>query len=245
MKIKMMAASALLAALIVVPVCVHADALSIVNGGFETGSIGDGSISPGITGWTDAGASDGFWLADDNVPGSTPDPTEPSEGSMFLYANRLSGGAGSQPGSSTLSQVVNLSSANLALVQAGGATLTLSFDYFDSDSNDPAEITVTFLDASTNSVGSATTGTLWQYANGTVYNASTAPWISTNLVSGTIDTSCTMVQIDINTGPRAGGSATNLAFDNFSGNVIPEPATIGLVGVFGAAVLFVRRRFML
>jgi hypothetical protein len=27
--------------------------------------------------------------------------------------------------------------------------------------------------------------------------------------------------------------------------VIPEPATIGLVGVFGSAVLFIRRRFMI
>ena len=39
-------------------------------------------------------------------------------------------------------------------------------------------------------------------------------------------------------------SATEMKF-SVAGNVIPEPATIGLVGLFGGAVLFIRRRFML
>lgn len=38
----------------------------------------------------------------------------------------------------------------------------------------------------------------------------------------------------------AGASLAGLSFE-----VIPEPATLGLVGVFGGAVLFIRRRFMI
>lgn len=217
----------------------QAASLVIVNGSFETGSIGDGSISPGIAGWTDDGSSDGFWLADDNDPGSAPDPTEAADGALFLYANRLAGGAGSQPSESTLSQVVALDAPNLVLVQAGGATISLDFNYFDSDSNDPAEVTLTFLDNTLAEIGSLTTGTLPEYPNATTYDAIDAPWQSGN-VTGAIDPLTTAVRIDIKTGPRAGGSATNLAFDNFSGAIVPEPgaALLGLLGVAG----FLRRR---
>jgi hypothetical protein len=36
-----------------------------------------------------------------------------------------------------------------------------------------------------------------------------------------------------------------IAWDNVKLTVIPEPATLGLLGVFGGAVLFIRRRFMI
>lgn len=42
---------------------------------------------------------------------------------------------------------------------------------------------------------------------------------------------------------NTGTAAANL--DSVSVDVIPEPATIGLIGIFGAGVLFVRRRFMI
>jgi hypothetical protein len=32
-------------------------------------------------------------------------------------------------------------------------------------------------------------------------------------------------------------------FDNFSLEVIPEPATLGMVAVLGGAILFIRKRF--
>lgn len=241
MHVRIMTVGALLAAVVAVPITSSADALSIVNGSFESGTDG----SAGAPGWVDTQAgTPGFWTVADNNPGSTPDPTEASDGSLFLYANRLAGGAGSQPGSSTLSQVVTLSAANLLLVQAGRATISLDFDYFDSDENDPAEVSLTFLDITTAELGSLTTGELPEYVNGTTYDALTAPWQSASL-SGAIDSATTAVRIDISTGPRAGGSATNLSFDNFSGQVIPEPATIGLIGFFGAGLLVVRRQFMM
>lgn len=44
-----------------------------------------------------------------------------------------------------------------------------------------------------------------------------------------------------------GASGHHQYVDNIaiSGNVIPEPATLGLVAAFGGAVLFIRRRFMI
>ena len=43
--------------------------------------------------------------------------------------------------------------------------------------------------------------------------------------------------------PAAGGH--NAKFDNFSLEVIPEPATLGLMGLVGAAAIFIRKRFMI
>ncbi|QBG46574.1 PEP-CTERM sorting domain-containing protein [Verrucomicrobia bacterium S94] len=40
-------------------------------------------------------------------------------------------------------------------------------------------------------------------------------------------------------------SMKSIEVDNFSVEVIPEPATLGLVAMFGGAVLFIRRRFMI
>ena len=41
------------------------------------------------------------------------------------------------------------------------------------------------------------------------------------------------------------GGSIKSHYDNFSVEVIPEPATFGLLGLAGAAVLFVRKRFMI
>lgn len=41
------------------------------------------------------------------------------------------------------------------------------------------------------------------------------------------------------------GKYAGLSEVRFEGTVVPEPATLGLVAVFGGAVLFIRRRFMI
>ena len=217
MRTKLMVASALLAAWVIVPGSLCADALSIVNGGFEAGSDG----SAGAPGWTDTAAgTPGFWTVADNDPGSTPDPSVAAEGSLFLYANRLAGGEGSQPSSSTLTQTITLSAENLALVATGSATIALDFKTYDVDDYDLATITLTFLDASDVELGSITTGVLANdYANGTTYNATTAPWAAHNLAGAIPDVNTAKVRIDITTGPRLGGTATNLSFDDFTGSI--------------------------
>ncbi len=43
----------------------------------------------------------------------------------------------------------------------------------------------------------------------------------------------------------ASNTLTGLSEVRFEGTVIPEPATLGLIGVFGGGMLFIRRRFMI
>ena len=38
-------------------------------------------------------------------------------------------------------------------------------------------------------------------------------------------------------------SATGTALDNLNVQAIPEPATMGLIGLFGGGIMFVRRFF--
>ncbi|MBB5353433.1 hypothetical protein HNR46_003694 [Haloferula luteola] len=213
--------------------------ITLVNGGFDAGTDGSAIIS----GWTDSAPSTpGFWLANDNSPGSAPDPTEAQGGSaLYLSTNRLTGGAGSQPSSSTLSQSVTLDTPTLNLLAAGSSQFELDFYYFDTDSNDTGRGTVTFLDSSLATISSLTTGDLPNIgANGTSYDAVDTPWTLVNL-DGAMPLNTTSFRIDISTGPRAGGSATNVHFDSFSAQLVPEPST-ALLGLLGCVGLLRRRR---
>ncbi len=214
--------------------------LAIVNGGFETGTDGSATIS----GWTTTAGATGFWLQDGTGGGSFPqDPSAPQAGSFYLTANRLAGGAGSQPASSTLSQTVGLDPTNLALAAAGTAQISLNFFYHDTDFNDSGTVTLSFLDGSSTLISSITTGTLANIAgNGTAFGA-LAPWTSVTLggpITGAVPMNTAAVRISITTN-RIGGSATNVHFDSFSAQIIPEPsaAVLGLVGTLG---LLRRRR---
>lgn len=52
----------------------------------------------------------------------------------------------------------------------------------------------------------------------------------------------TMTVLDNHYGAATGGDRVGLAEVRFSTEAIPEPATLGLVAVFGGAVLFIRRK---
>ena len=232
MKTKAVMVSSLLAALVVAPAFVQADALGIVNGGFETGSVTDSSFMP-ISGWSDSGASAGFWLANDNAYTDL-DAASPQAGSLFLSGNRLVGEAGSEPSDCTLSQTVNLSAANLALVADGSAILNLDFYYHDEDPADEGTVTITFLDGSAGELGFISTGVL------SPGNYSSEEWTFATL-SGGIDSATEALRIDVST-HRISATCTNLQFDSFSGSVVPEPSTIALTGLFGVGAIFMRRR---
>ena len=206
--------------------------LILVNGDFETG-IDRSAI---IEGWTDsAPATPGFWLANDNSPGSAPDPTEAQGGSLlYLSANRLTGGASSQPASSTLSQTVPLAPLPLATVVTGTAQLELEFHYFDVDDADTSNVTVDFLDASGQTINTLGTGTLPNTApNGTPYNPVTAPWTRVGL-TGLVPAGTTAIRINIQTN-RTSGSATNVHFDSFTATLFatspPDPDTLLLARI--------------
>ncbi len=208
------------AILATIALCATAAPLTIVNGGFETGTAGNSSLTP-IAGWTDAGGTAGFWLQDgDNIPvgsGSFPqDPNVPQSGSLYLTANRLAGAAGSQPASSTLSQTVAIDGGNLILVQSGAAALNLQFFYQDSDGNDSSTVSVSFLNGTSGLISTVTTGTLPDVAaNGTAFTSGLAPWTLKNL-KGAVPSNAEFIRINITTN-RIGGSATNVHFDSFSG----------------------------
>lgn len=192
--------------------------LPIVNGDFETGMDQDSSLTP-ISGWTDGGATAGFWLQNGSGGGSFPqDPSEAQSGSLYLSANRLAGAAGAQPTSSTLSQVVAIDSGDLALVQSGQAAVNLEFYYHDSDSNDSSVVTVDYLDSSLALISTASTGVLPNLAgNGTPYDSVTAPWTLFTFQSA-VPENAEFVSISIQTN-RIAGSATNVHFDNFSAEI--------------------------
>lgn len=195
--------------------------LPIVNPGFESGSDGDSSLTP-IAGWTDAGATAGFWLQDGTGGGSFPqDPSEPNEGSLYLTANRLAGAAATQPASSTLSQTMTIDAGDLGLVASGTATIKLDFHYLDTDVNDSATVSLDFLDASSQLISSITSGALPNIAaNGAPYDPVTAPWTAHTL-RGFVPSGSVSVRINITTN-RTGGTATNLHFDSFIAEILPE-----------------------
>ncbi|MDQ8199729.1 glycosyl hydrolase 115 family protein [Pelagicoccus enzymogenes] len=206
----------------------HAATLPIVNGGFETGADGTSSKAP-ISGWTDNGSSAGFWLQDGTGGGSFPqDPNETQAGALYLSGNRLAGGAGSQPSDSTLSQVVAIDSADLPLVQEGKAAVSLSFYYQDTDDNDSAVVDIEFLDTSSTVLGSASSGGLGNIAsNGTAYNSTTAPWTQVK-IENELPIGTESIRISISTN-RVGGSATNVHFDSFSGEIVTASGYLAIV----------------
>jgi PEP-CTERM motif len=215
--------------------------VSIVNGGFDSGTEGSSTI----TGWTTTLGATGFWLQDGlGTNGSFPqDPSEPQAGTYYLTANRLAGAAGSQPTKSTLSQTITLDTTNQTLVTLGTAEIMLHFYYQDTDSNDSSSVSLSFLNSSSSLISTITTGTLANIAaNGTAYSRVSAPWTLVNL-SGQVPTDTVSVQINISTN-RAAGTSTNVHFDSFSSEIVtvPEPSSAALLGLMGFWGLARRRR---
>ena len=219
MNTKAMTLSSLLVVLMVITTS-RAATLNIVNGGFEDGSATDSSFTP-IAGWTDAGTSAGFWLSTGEPVHTSLDAASSQDGSMFLSCNRLVGSAASQPADSMLSQTVNLSAENLALVATGSARLNLRFYYHDEDSADVGTVTVTFLDGALNELGSLTTG---QMSGQSYPSDGSAEWTPVELAGG-MSRATESVRIDIST-HRISATAINLQFDSFSGNIAVSTNTI-------------------
>ncbi|MBN2162109.1 MAG: hypothetical protein JXR25_15635 [Pontiellaceae bacterium] len=210
MKTKAIAAGSFLMALMAVPASVNAGDLNIVNGSFELGNVADSSLTP-IAGWSDEGASAGFWLGEGSGNYDSFNAAVAQEGVLFLTGDRGVGGADAQPADSVLSQTIVLSAENQALVEAGGAVIKLNFYYHDEDSSDAATIRVVFLDGNDNEIDSITTGTL---GNG---NYASSEWTPV-VLDGWIDSETVSIRIEIST-HRSAGSVTNLQFDNFTGSI--------------------------
>lgn len=211
----------------------HAATIAITNGSFETGSVGSSTIA----GWTTTAGATGFWLT--NVAGSPTDPTSPHGGLLYLSANRLSGGAASQPASTTLSQTVSLSAASSEIV-SGSATVNFSVWYNDNDTADGGQVNITFLDGSAAVIGSVLSlGNA--AADATAIPGTAAGVWDLRTLTGSVPVGAVSARIDLISN-RYGFSATNIAFDDLSMTVIPEPSAALLCALAPLGLALRRRR---
>lgn len=108
---------------------------------------------------------------------------------------------------------------------------------------------------STTAVGTPTSDLVWA-THSVVFDASAAAWNSLT-VSGTGSVDAGGAIIGAAAGSALSGTITGVGvvvdrvaegtmnFDNVTIESIPEPATLGLVGLASGALLFIRRRFMI
>jgi hypothetical protein len=210
-----------------------ASMLSIANAGFET----DAAPVVGATGWTITSGGTDWFTTTAGAADSINDPLAAAEGVNWLSGNRLATGAGSSSNPQTIVQLVDIS-GDAALIDAGNALVTLDFMFSDSDQNDDGTINITFFSdvAGTTAIGTAlTTGIITPTAPD---GSERAPWAARNL-SGAVPALARSLEIEIYN-IRAAGSAGNVHFDDLQGAIVPEPATMALLGL--GAVLLRRRK---
>lgn len=210
-----------------------ATSIGIVNGDFD--SDPDNTTPP--TGWTDATPTS-FWVGVADEPGnlSSADAAAAGFSGNFLSTARLSAGAGSQPNDGTLLQTVDLS-AFASDVDSGDRQLFVEFDWASGDDRDTGIFSLSFF-ASSDGSGAAL---------GAGFSQSLDEEDGFNIVSfhesvgGAVPIGTRSVTLQIDT-TRSGGSETNLWFDNFAGQiVVPEPASLMLMGIAGLFAKYRRK----
>jgi hypothetical protein len=203
------------------------------NPGFEDDS--DGETGTDISGWTVA--PNEFFITQGAPALYQPyDPDVPAEGDLFLTANRLAGGADSNPASSTATQTVDLS-AHAQSIDTGQSGIELGFQYYISTGENEA-VSLSFLDGTgglLEDLVASNTGTPDELLLDTY---GPTEWKSA-VLDGLIPVGTRSIEIEV-TASRPGGSVTNAGFDDFSGTLylmpIPEPSTLllaalGLLGL--------------
>ncbi len=204
-------------------------AVVVFTDDFESGT--DNDAPP--TGWTD-NTPTSFWVG---IVDETGNPTAeewiPELGVNILTTARQSAGAADQPVNGQLIQVVDLSAFAID-IDNGDQTLNVNFLYASDDYRDTGAFSLRFFDALDAELGSGYSVALDDASNG---DWSFTGWLDTT-VGGLVPVNTRSVMLQIDT-TRTGGSETNIWIDNITGNMVPEPATMMLLGL-GALVL--RRR---
>lgn len=205
--------------------------ITIVNGDFE--NYGDNDAPP--TGWTDNSSSASFWSGmADETGNPTAEEWIPELGDYILTTARQSVPVDSQPVDGQLVQTVDLSAFGTD-IDAGDQTLLVNFIWASDDYRDTGTFGLHFF-GSTDGTG-AELGSGYEVALDDGDGYSFTGWLE-ETVGGGVPVSARSVTLQIDT-TRTGGSETNIWIDNISGNMVPEPATLVLLGL-GALVL--RRR---
>lgn len=203
---------------------IKAGTLNIANAGFEA----DTAPAVGASGWTITSGGTDWFTTTAGQPDSAVDPDTAFEGSNWLSGNRLAAGAGSSSNPQLIEQLIDIS-AESSLIDTGNAGLELGFAFADNDQNDNATVNVRFYSDAVGAseiVGSdLTTGVIAE--TGGEFNTP-APWDQRSL-SGTVPIGARSLAIELRI-DRLSGSAGNVHFDDFSGELIPEPSTVVLVG---------------
>ena len=212
----------------------------LLNGSFEsTGTAitlktsnpawGDTAAADGLTAWaaTTSGlyglaSGDGFGADPAGAPyfaGNTDTQLAANDGATFLTST--------SGGNNILTQTISGLSAGtfdlsyeLGKVTFGGGILTAQVEVFDG------------VDATAASLYDVTTD-IDSLANLTWFNVS-----ATSLANTGSDLFVRISLVDSNINGQ-------LAIDNVSINQIPEPATLGMVAIFGGSILFIRRKMMM
>lgn len=209
----------------------------LVNGNAESGTgSASGNDVLAIPGWT---TTSNFTVVQYGAPGGFPDTSVSS--SIGGGANFFAGG----PNTAFASAKQTLSILDLAsLIDAGNVSVSLSGDLggFDGQSDNLA-VTATFLDATSAALGTLTIGPVTESQRAGV-STLLAEISSAALPIGTRSIAVEMDATRID-GAYDDGYADNLSLVlNGSGprSVVPEPATLSLLGVGLAVVGLTRSR---
>jgi hypothetical protein len=194
-------------------------ALTVANGGFETGS--PTQTAPG---WTVAAGSNPFWIG---TSGMSANPSDGYLSDQFGSAsweiaglpnsNSLIGG---QANTALVRQDIDLTPYSAQISQ--GLHLGLSYAYFHNDGNDLGTISYEFFDAGNASLGTAysattMTGSAWQAVQAT--SSSAVPLGAASL------------RISLGAQRPGTGTARNIAFDAITASLVPPPPPQPLSGV--------------
>lgn len=210
--------------------------IAIVNGDFELDAA-DNAAPP--SGWTD-NTPTSFWTGvvdETGNPTSAEAATAPGGlGDYFLTTARQSAGVDTQPTDGQLVQTVDLSAFG-SLIDAGSEILNVSFIWASDDDRDTGSFSLHFF-GSTDGTGSEL-GSGYSVALDDASGFDFVGWFE-ETVGGPVPMTARSVALQIDT-TRSGGSETNLWFDNISGEIVPEPASLALLAL-GSLVFGCTRR---